>query len=284
MSTENITLTGECISDAKLSGRLINNFDEEIDKIVCNYISYYFKVSLCIYHGVGDLTDLKETQLEISNEFKRFCEVFSKYKRLTRIIFIPCQNKDESSTIDEKFEFLLNYDENNDFINKEGIEKYLKFYTTFKTAEKLADLKTKYEYNNEFELLIIKVREIIENMENSRINVVSLISKLMDSQIIVDKLQIGRSRDNLRMINNRLVKKYRKFKNDYYHKCILELQKTFEYENSSNITENCIICLEEFDNGKSVTKLKCGHVFCTKCIEEWFSQSTTCPHCRKNFD
>ena len=74
-----------------------------------------------------------------------------------------------------------------------------------------ATLKTKYEYNNEFELLIINVREVIENMENSRINVVSLISKLMDSQIIVDKLQIGISRDNLRNINNRLVKRYRKF-------------------------------------------------------------------------
>ena len=136
MSTENITLTGDFLTDTKLLGKLIINFDEDIDKIICNYISYFFKVSLCIYHGVGELTDLKETQLKISKEFKKVCEDFSKYKRLTRIIFVPCQNKDENSTNKENFEFLLNYDENNDFINKEDIKKYLSFYTYFKTAEK----------------------------------------------------------------------------------------------------------------------------------------------------
>ena len=65
MSTENITLTGDCLTDTKLLGKLINNFDEEIDKIICNYLSYFFKVSLCIFHDVGELTDLKETQLKI---------------------------------------------------------------------------------------------------------------------------------------------------------------------------------------------------------------------------
>ena len=122
MSTENITLTGDCLTDTKLLGKLINNFDEDIDKIICNYLSYFFKVSLCIFHDVGELTDLKETQLKISKEFKQICKDFSKYKRLTRIIFVPCQNKDKNSTNNENFEFLLNYDDNNDFINKEKIK------------------------------------------------------------------------------------------------------------------------------------------------------------------
>ena len=139
---------------------------------------------MCIYNGVGELTDLKETQLKISKEFKKVCEDFSKYKRLTRIIFVPCQNKDENSTNKENFEFLLNYDENNDFINKEDIKKYLSFYTYFKTAEKIADLQTKYKYKNEFSFLILKTREVIENIENSRITVVRLSSKLIDLQII----------------------------------------------------------------------------------------------------
>ena len=98
------------------------------------------------------------------------------------------------------------------------------------------------------------------------------------------KLQICESRNILQNNNDRLVEKYTNLKKDHYYKCILKLQQTFDDSVTLYKTNSCVICLEELKNGINVTKLKCGHIFCTKCIEEWFSQSTTCPHCRKDFD
>ena len=284
MTTQNIILTGQLLSDVKYVGKFISNFDKEIGAVFCNYITYFFKVSLCVYHDIGDLTILKETQLKISNDFKKLCEDFSKFKRLTKIVYLPCKNKDESLTVDEIFEFSLNYDENSDFINKEDLEKYLKFYTENKTAEKLADLNIHYVYNNEFKTLRGKSTEVIENVEKSSLDVRILLSKLDEIKSSLDKLQLDENRDNLLNSNTRLVEKYKKFKKDCYYKCILKLQQTFKYNSSLNTLESCVICLEDFKNGNSVTKLKCGHSFCTECIEEWFLKSTTCPHCRKDFD
>ena len=98
------------------------------------------------------------------------------------------------------------------------------------------------------------------------------------------KLQICESRKILLNNNDRLVERYTKFKKDHYYKCILKLQQTFDDSGTSYETKSCIICLKEFNNGIKVTKVRCGHIFCCECIKEWFSQSTTCPHCRKDFD
>ena len=98
------------------------------------------------------------------------------------------------------------------------------------------------------------------------------------------KLQIFESRKISLNNNDRLVERYTKFIKGHYYKCILKLQQTFDDSGTSYKTKSCSICLEEFKNGINATKLKCGHIFCTGCIEEWFSQSTTCPHCRKDFD
>ena len=62
------------------------------------------------------------------------------------------------------------------------------------------------------------------------------------------------------------------------------IQCTLNVRKQSLIKRKAIFrILEERKNGINVTKLKCGHIFCTGCIEEWFSHSTTCPHCRKDF-
>jgi hypothetical protein len=40
----------------------------------------------------------------------------------------------------------------------------------------------------------------------------------------------------------------------------------------------CDICCEIIDNEN---KLKCGHIFHKKCIDEWIHHSNTCPLCRR---
>ena len=45
-----------------------------------------------------------------------------------------------------------------------------------------------------------------------------------------------------------------------------------------NKEDVCVICLEPFDNGESVRRLPCKHVFHTRCIDEWLMHcSDICP-------
>lgn len=41
----------------------------------------------------------------------------------------------------------------------------------------------------------------------------------------------------------------------------------------------CIICLNEFDLGQSLTLLKCKHIYHKSCLELWFDKKRTCPLC-----
>ena len=48
----------------------------------------------------------------------------------------------------------------------------------------------------------------------------------------------------------------------------------------------CSICLETVKTNKECTKLKCGHVFHTKCINKWgnnIHNGHKCPNCRKQY-
>lgn len=54
------------------------------------------------------------------------------------------------------------------------------------------------------------------------------------------------------------------------------------YENETISNEDCCICLENKD---SLIKTNCNHLFCEKCILEWFGKgNNTCPLCRKEID
>ena len=49
--------------------------------------------------------------------------------------------------------------------------------------------------------------------------------------------------------------------------------------------ERCPICLGEYSEKprKSLTMLRCQHIFHRKCIMEWFMSASTCPNCRYDF-
>ena len=116
---------------------------------------------MCIYHNIGDLKELKKTQIEIGNEFKTLCEDFSKFKRLIKINYIPCKNKSKSLTIGEKFKFLFNYEENKSFINNEDLENCIEIYLNSKATTKPSDIDTRYIYNYEFEKLGLILNHLI---------------------------------------------------------------------------------------------------------------------------
>ena len=45
------------------------------------------------------------------------------------------------------------------------------------------------------------------------------------------------------------------------------------------IHQECLICLEEFNEGETVSLIKCGHMYHTQCVYSWFVNSKTCPLC-----
>ena len=43
----------------------------------------------------------------------------------------------------------------------------------------------------------------------------------------------------------------------------------------------CVVCQYEFKNGENVTKLSCGHLFHSECVDTWLSKNKVCPMCHK---
>jgi hypothetical protein len=44
--------------------------------------------------------------------------------------------------------------------------------------------------------------------------------------------------------------------------------------------KNCVICLQDFQNGEKATFLPCFHIFHTECIKNWLQNENTCPICK----
>lgn len=46
--------------------------------------------------------------------------------------------------------------------------------------------------------------------------------------------------------------------------------------------KRCPITMTDFKSGDQVVRLACRHLFSSDAIKQWFSQSRTCPSCRRN--
>ncbi len=46
-------------------------------------------------------------------------------------------------------------------------------------------------------------------------------------------------------------------------------------------TNQCIICLSEFENGEKIRYLKCNHFFHKDCIDNWLQLQKKCPTCNQ---
>lgn len=51
----------------------------------------------------------------------------------------------------------------------------------------------------------------------------------------------------------------------------------------AHLSHTCAVCLEEITRSGS-KKLKCKHMFHSKCIMKWFETSIECPQCRMEQD
>lgn len=55
------------------------------------------------------------------------------------------------------------------------------------------------------------------------------------------------------------------------------------YRKKDGVEDNCAVCVDEIEDGESVKKLPCGHVYHAQCIDEWLTNySSLCPLCKYN--
>jgi len=47
-------------------------------------------------------------------------------------------------------------------------------------------------------------------------------------------------------------------------------------------TDNCAICLNNFENGDRVGDVRCGHIFHVECLKSWIQRKNHCPLCHEN--
>jgi hypothetical protein len=53
--------------------------------------------------------------------------------------------------------------------------------------------------------------------------------------------------------------------------------------NKIDLTNSCPICLEELQTNYYLRKItKCGHIYCSYCIETWLKDNKTCPICKQD--
>ena len=44
--------------------------------------------------------------------------------------------------------------------------------------------------------------------------------------------------------------------------------------------QQCVICMDDFEHGRKVRELGCGHRYHRGCIDRWFRENTSCPICK----
>ena len=186
----------------------------------------------------------------------------------------------------EDIELVFNYEENSEIINRQKLNKIIEILSKYGRS-----VTIRYNFtivaNKDFEKIKNDANSLIEKLNKENLDS----SELHELRPVATKLincclsyKIMDYYTELRACGNTLKDKSLKYTIKYLYKCVLKQLTNFVYEETPNQANDCAVCLEEFKNGNNVTKLKCGHLFCSDCIEKWLSNSITCPCCRQNPD
>ena len=130
-------------------------------------------------------------------------------------------------------------------------------------------------YNRYSNLEYLSLSPILENLQNEYDNMPDLIDDLPDliddNNNIFNFMNINQNYEDVKIILNE-----EQFAN----------QKHYIFkELNNNTTNECLICIEEFDGDDEVTKITCNHVFHKNCIKNWVcKESNKCPICRLEVD
>ena len=139
------------------------------------------------------------------------------------------------------------------------------------------DYEDYYENNN--------VNHLIRGPNNNNFNNFGMYNNNVDDstaeQDIIDQLypdpdkmtyeQLLELEENVGSVSKGLTKKQ-----------IKKIPKVIYNKNKFKGDDNkCVVCQYEFKNGENVTKLPCGHLFHSECVDTWLSKNKVCPMCHK---
>ena len=279
MSVNSIEELNELRLEVKNVELIVQSFNFSFNQFVCDYFSHSLDLSTYIYKDIGDKEILEAKLLKHFIKFKEFCETFSKLKRVIKYSVSPSERTID--TVSESFKFLFNYSENATFVNTEELNAFFEHLETY-NKKVTAVHQINYKLNEDFIQLKNGIKEMNKKLSEERIDIYNLKSLLGWIKHKLNILQMNHYNDILVTQNEIMQHKFEKYRKKYYYKFIMKKQETFKYDDTRNNTKECAVCLESIYSGKSVKKLKCGHLFCTKCIEKWLKDAVTCPCCRKN--
>ena len=57
-------------------------------------------------------------------------------------------------------------------------------------------------------------------------------------------------------------------------------KKEYKLNEDLDKSDNCSICLENYNKDNIINVLKCGHKYHKDCIDDWINDNNNCPLCR----
>jgi len=145
-----------------------------------------------------------------------------------------------------------------------------------KNYNKIISLRKKYhEYKKYLEKAIYDEdkKELLQEKMEEEIALKAVEEQIMNeicpNPDIMSYEQLLELEEGVGNVNKGLSKeKINKIPNKPFHKAFFE-------ENNQ-----CIICMENFDENELVKQLPCGHIFHGDCIDHWLSEQKNCPFCK----
>ena len=267
----------EIKKDAQKQVDLLESFDKSLEKACFSYFEYSYVVTTLLYYedNISVKEQLQTKFVNNNKKFREFCEYYERYIKFKKMVV-------KLKECNESFEIQYNYNTNHEFINKSELEQLV--VKNKERSDKTLSLQHIYFVHQTYFSLLETVRYIINNKENCERVIDEFKDKLSRLKVLIKKNKIGVRLFTLNFIRKELHFECEKFYKSSFTQVVMKRQTTFFYDEAkTKIDDVCSICLEDFEKGNSVTKLKCNHHYCTSCITKWFSSSAMCPTCRRKY-
>ena len=173
------------------------------------------------------------------------------------------KNDDERRDADDKVSNI-----NNNSI--ENLNDIINIFDNIIHRNTITNIRNDYNslYNRYSNLEYLSLSPILENLQNEYDDMPDLID---NNNNIFNFMNIDQNYEDVKVILNE-----EQFANQK-HSIFKEL--------NNNTTNECLICIQEFDEDDEVTKITCNHVFHKNCIKNWVcKESNKCPICRLEVD
>ena len=257
----------------------VRKFDNDLLKSFDSYFSISLLLSNFAVSGVEDERLLEAEILGHHSNFQRFCSVYSKFRKLIKHSLVPKINGENGT------EIVYNYnDHNTTFVNYVQLKEFLE---KIETNDTVFDCLAISEDTEDYTKMLADINQLsqILNKDPIFIDEDKLRRIVQEVKEKIKSLKLSYHARTMQSWYTPLLKgNLARYYSKYYGKYIMKRYEKFQDNTAKYNGGSCAICLEEFKGEKSVTKLKCSHIFCSNCISKWFYNSLSCPCCRDKLE